>query len=164
MGTPAALVPTTNGGGAARYGPDVRAEAIFLRSQGLTLYAVKDKLLEKYGTAPHIDTLCDWTKSIDFQSIIQNSAQELSIRYAALHHKLADRLTDIAEKPDLLKHGFLINASYGTNIDKTLAMPAATVHADTALVQVFLSLPKEERERLASRGTLEGTARVVDET
>ena len=164
MGTPAALIPTTNGGNAQRYGPDVRAEAAFWRTQGLTLNRIQDKLREKFGLAPHIDTLSDWCSDINLQPIIQSSVQELSIRYAALHHKLADRLDDIAEKPDLLKHGFLINASYGTNIDKTLAMPAATVHADTALVQVFLSLPKEERERLASRGTLEGTARVVDET
>lgn len=137
-----------------KYSDEIRAQVVALTLQGLSTRAIERRILDEYGYAPGHSTIAEWQQDIDMAVFTRGQSQQLIARTGHLLHSVLDRVSDIADKPDVIKHGFLLNAIRGTAMDKELQQPAISVHVDQVLVQQLVAMTPEALEALAARGKL----------
>lgn len=153
MGNPAVLI--SNGPSTSPFSDQLKGEAAAYISTGLSLNECQRRLKAAgWARVPSLETLSDWRQELNVTGLTFGQSNEIALRCGVIQHRMIDHLADIADKPEILKHGFLVNAMRGTALDKVRDSANVNVNlsVDVQLNQVITGMGEAELERFISRG------------
>lgn len=138
----------------SKYSDEMRAQVIAYTQQGTATRRIEERLRQQFGYSPDHATIARWQQDVDMPLVTRGQSQQIIARSGELLHSVLDRLADISDTRDILKHGFLINAIRGTAMDKEAALANVSVNLslDVQLNQVIANMGEADLERFIARG------------